>query len=172
MTWRAQLICATFALVAAGRTPTAIAAEPGAHHELDSWLGDWDVFDSAGHLVGTNRIERVLDGAALIEHWRDADGSEGKSWFYFYPPERRWKQVWVTPGFVKEKAQVEAPAESIRFRGEIHARNGRTLLDQTTLTRQPDGSVRQVIEQSADGGRNWQIGFDAIYRRHKPPHTP
>jgi hypothetical protein len=69
-------------------------------------------------------------------------------------------------GAVKEKAQVEdAPAGSVRFRGEIPLRDGRKLLDQTTLTPLPDGRVRQVIEQSNDGGKTWRTVYDAIYVR-------
>ncbi len=146
-------------------------AQPAAtssHHELDFWLGDWEVF-ADGKLDGTNRIERVLDGAALMENWHDVDGHEGKSWFYFYRPENRWKQVWVTDlGGVKEKALVELLANgAVRFRGELPQRDGRKLLDQTTLTPLPDGTVRQVIEQSADGGQTWRTTYDAIYRRRK-----
>lgn len=143
---------------------------PTAHHELDFWLGEWEVF-ADGKLDGTNRIERVLEGAALVENWHDADGHEGKSWFYFYRPENRWKQVWVTDaGGVKEKALVDLlPNGAVRFRGEIPLRDGRKILDQTTLTPNPDGTVRQVIEQSTDGGQSWKVAYDAIYRRKKSP---
>jgi hypothetical protein len=138
-----------------------------AHHELDFWIGDWDVFDQQGHKAGTNRIEKILNGVALLEHWRGVDGHEGKSWFYFYRQENRWKQIWVTDeGFVKEKAFVEKlPNGGTRFRGEIPLRDGRKILDQTTLTPLPNGSVRQVIERSDDGAKTWKVSFDAIYRR-------
>jgi len=141
---------------------------PAAHRELDFWLGEWEVF-ADGKLDGTNRIEKILNGAALIENWHDADGHEGKSWFYFYRPENRWKQVWVTDlGGVKEKALADLlPGGAVRFRGEIPLRAGGKILDQTTLTPLADGTVRQVIEQSADNGRTWKVVYDAIYRRKK-----
>ena len=71
-------------------------------------------------------------------------------------------------GFVKEKAQVDgAPAGSVRFQGVIPLKGGGRLFDRTTLTPLPDGRVRQVIEQSHDGGVTWQTGFDAYYvRKH------
>lgn len=72
---------------------------------------------------------------------------------------------------MKEKAQVESqPDCGIRFRGEIPLKDGRKLLDQTTLTPLPDGRVRQVIEQSLDGGVTWRTGYDACYvRKVKKP---
>lgn len=166
---KTKLLLATLATVAALRAQPPADAKPAGHHELDFWLGEWEVF-AGGKLDGTNRIERVLGGAALIEHWHDVDGHEGKSWFYFYRPENRWKQVWVTDlGGVKEKACSAILTDgSVRFRGEIPLRDGRKVLDQTTLTPLADGTVRQVIEQSTDGGETWQTAYDAIYRRKKP----
>ncbi len=141
-------------------------------HVLDFWVGEWEVFLVTGPKDGDNRIAKLLGGFALQESWTGTDGHEGKSWFYFYRPEKRWKQIWVTDGgFVKEKALVEGQAEGgVRFRGEIPLGDGRELLDQTTLTPLPDGRVRQVIEQSLDGGVTWQTGYDAYYvRRVKKP---
>jgi hypothetical protein len=31
--------------------------------------------------------------------------------------------------------------------------------------RQPDGSVRQIVERSADGGATWKTGIDLHYVR-------
>ena len=139
---------------------------------LDFWVGEWDVFLATGPKDGDNRIEKMLGGFVVQENWTELDGHEGKSWFYYYRPEKRWKQVWVTDGGgVKEKAQVDgAPAGSVRFRGTILLRDGRHLLDQTTLTPLPDGRVRQVIEQSADEGKTWQTVYDAYYV-HKTKKT-
>ena len=139
---------------------------------LDFWVGEWEVFLVTGPKDGDNRIEKMLGGFAVQENWTELDGHEGKSWFYYYRAEKRWKQVWVTDGGgVKEKAQMpDPPAGSVRFRGEIPLRDGRKLLDQTTLTPLPDGRVRQVIEQSTDGGRTWQTVYDAYYvRKIKKP---
>jgi hypothetical protein len=169
--WKATatlfLLCSIVECVSLGVACAETPPQQRGHHELDFWIGDWDVLDQQGHKLGTNRIEEILNGAALLEHWRDVDGHEGKSWFYFYQQENRWKQIWVTDeGFVKEKAFVEKlPDGSTRFRGEIPLHDGRKILDQTTLTPLPDGSVRQVIERSEDGAKTWKISFDAIYRR-------
>ncbi len=138
-------------------------------HALDFWLGEWEVLLVSGPKDGENRIEKLPGGFALQENWIGRDGHEGKSWFYFYRPTKRWKQVWVTDsGSVKEKVQVDgAPAGGVRFRGEIPLNDGRRMLGQTTLTPLPDGRVRQVIEQSLDGGASWQTVYDANYVRKK-----
>jgi hypothetical protein len=142
------------------------------YHILDFWVGDRDV-KVKSELVGTNRISRILKGCAILEEWKDAQGGEGRSLFYYEPSTRRWKQVWVTslataPGGTKEKRLVaHLPDGGTRFQGEIPLASGGVLLDRTTLQPLPDGSVRQLIEASRDGGTTWRVMFDASYHRRK-----
>lgn len=72
------------------------------------------------------------------------------------------------PGGTKEKKLIEAyDGPGVRFRGEIPLAEGGSYLDRTTLTPEPDGSVRQVIQISRDGGESWETTFDAVYRREE-----
>jgi hypothetical protein len=131
---------------------------------LEFWLGRWDVTSREGEFAGRNRIEEVLDGNAVLEHW-DSEYGDGKSLFYAHAPSGEWRQVWIMAnGSVKEKRMVDAPEGEVRFQGTV-VREGRELLDRTTLTPQDDGSVRQLIEASDDGGEHWTPTFDGIYRR-------
>jgi hypothetical protein len=136
-----------------------------AYHALDFWVGEW-VVTADGQVVGHNRIDKVVHGCALIENWTDTMGGEGKSLFYYQRARQDWKQVWVDAGGVKEKHVVGRYEDgSIRFQGELPRANGTFVLDRTTLSPLRDGTVRQVIEQSVDGGKTWVVGFDAIYRK-------
>lgn len=132
---------------------------------MDFWVGEWDVFRTGGGKVGTNRIEKVLGGAALQENWRDAGGGEGKSWFYWMPDKKAWKQVWVTPDSAYKEKVAEPVEGGLLFSGEAVTADGKRYPDRTRLTRQGKSEVRQVIEYSADGGKTWTKAFDAVYRR-------
>jgi hypothetical protein len=136
--------------------------------QLDFWVGEWTVW-SEGQQVGTNVIRKVQSGCAIEEHWTDVEGGTGQSLFYYLPVQDEWRQVWVTPaatvpGGLKEKHQVEAPEDSVRFQGTIQRPGDDPYLDRTTLTALEGGVVRQHIEVSLDGGANWQTTFDAEYR--------
>jgi uncharacterized protein (TIGR02246 family) len=129
-------------------------------HALDFWIGRWDVLQG-GQIVGTNTIESTLNGCAILEHWRDLEGGEGTSLFYYDQSADLWKQVWITDhalslGGTKEKIEQKELTSSsrIRFQG----------IDRTTLTREADGKVRQLIERPVDGGKSWRKTFDAIYQ--------
>jgi hypothetical protein len=147
--------------------PACGAAVRGA---LDFWVGDW-IVTVGRERAGTDRVERVSKGAAIIERWTDTDGGEGTSLFTFDPYACTWHQLWITDmpervGGLKHKDLVAvAPGGGVRFQGTYPGRKAITVLDRTTLTPLRDGTVRQVIETSTDGGATWQNGFDAIYTR-------
>jgi uncharacterized protein (TIGR02246 family) len=131
-------------------------------HALDFWIGNWEV-SQGGQLDGTDTVEATLNGCAVLEHWRDVEGGEGSSLFYYDPSADVWKQVWVTDqalrlGGMKEKIEQKELTSSSRIRFE-------GVLDRTTLTREADGKVHQLIERRADDGRTWRTTFDAIYQR-------
>jgi len=167
------LLLAACAVASAQPSSAAHACEKDpAYHKLDFWLGHWDVVDPQdGTMGGTNFIEKILDGCALIENWHELDprGADGKSLFYYQKATHRWKQVWVTAaGPIKEKRLIEEFKDGgVRFQGEIPRPDGSSYLDRTTLTPLPRDRVRQVIEISRDGGRTWETTFDAEYRRPK-----
>ena len=141
--------------VAASPAPATLAV-------LDFWLGRWSVRTRDGEHAGTDHVERVLDGFAVIEHWQGVAGEEGKSLFYFDRSAGTWRQVWVIEGYVKEKSLVLDEPGRVRFEGIAHA-DGAAFPDRTTLTALPDGGVGQLIEHSLDGGVTWKTSFDAVY---------
>jgi hypothetical protein len=172
---RCLLAVALFALPAATLAQDVEAGEPVCRtgdiaKSLDFWVGEWRVVSRDGTTeYGTNRIERVLDGCAVFEHWRSQRGGEGKSLFYFDAHEQEWTQVWVTPdttrpGGLKVKHLVARFGDGgVRFQGSYSWHEGRMVLDRTTLTPEADGKVRQLIEVSLDGGESWEMTFDATY---------
>jgi len=139
------------------------------YHKLDFWVGTWDVYDNHdGTLNGRDVVEKIVGGCAIVESWKEADGSgEGKSLFYYQSAKKQWKQVWVTDaGPIKEKQLIEEmKGGGVRFQGEIPHRDGKSHMDRTTLTPLAGGRVHQAIEISRDGGKNWETVFDAEYRR-------
>ena len=164
-----SVLCAT---PAGAQTPSASAPGPCAsdttYHPFDFWVGSWSVRDSTGRLLGSDVVSPIVGGCAFVELWRDADGSEGQSLFYYATDQRRWKQVWVTPeassvgGFKEKRLVARFPNGGVRFQGELVG--PRTIVfDRTTLTPVTGGRVHQVIEISRDGGTTWLVTFDAVY---------
>ena len=136
--------------------------------QLDFWIGTWEVYNPRGQLVGHNRIEKSLNGCMLLEHWIGIQGSEGKSINYYDPRERKWRQQWVgSTGYIINYTG-EFKKGAMHLQGENISKDGSIQLSRMTLTPKDDGTVRQLIEQSPDAGKTWNIWFDGLY---KPTNT-
>ncbi len=142
------------------------------YHAFDFWVGDWDVY-MGRQAVGSNRIERIEHGCALLESWTDGYGGTGKSLNDFDPVDGKWRQSWVDEAgsIVHYEGGIEGGA--MRMKGWSHAA-GAAQLARATWTPRPDGSVRQVLERSSDGGKTWNVAFDAVYvkKGSPPPAAP
>ena len=139
------------------------ACEAPGHHQLDFWLGRWEVW-SDGEKVAESRIERSPEGCAIVEHYRQPDGFTGTSLNFRDPMLHRWRQSWTdSMGGVGEFTGTAAEGE-MAFTGETHRPDGTRVMRRMTLTRLADGSVRQLSLASTDGGVTWKPHYDFVYR--------
>jgi tetratricopeptide (TPR) repeat protein len=134
------------------------------HRAFDFWIGEWDLFNPQGQQVGSNSIQKILNGCVIYENWTSArSGYFGKSFNYFAPSIGKWRQNWVdgAGGIVWYEGEVKDGV--MHFTGESISMDGSIQLARVTLTPLPDGRVHHVIEQSADDGKTWSIYFDGLY---------
>ncbi|MGH9651831.1 MAG: hypothetical protein ACRD3I_15365 [Terriglobales bacterium] len=139
-------------------------------HQFDFWIGDWEVFNSQGQLIAHNKIEVVAGGFALLENWEvlpALGGATGKSLNSYKRTTRQWQQYWVgSGGRTTEYKGGLVDGKMVMVAEQVQA-SGTTFLTRGTWTPNADGTVRQQFENSNDGGKTWQPGFDGLYRRKK-----
>lgn len=149
------------------QTPPPPPPLPPESHQFDFWIGEWDVTTPDGKPAGSSRIEQIANGAGLLENWTGypvPSGGNGKSLNAYNQAKKQWQQFWVGGGGgVLELAGGLIDGNMV-MTGE-HAVRGRHLTERITWTPNPDGSVRQHWEQSADGGKTWTTAFDGLYRK-------
>lgn len=134
------------------------------YRQFDFWLGEWHVYNPAGTRVGTNHVEKMLEGCALQENWTSAGGIQGKSTNYLDPANGNWIQVWVSQGGDNIYYEGVFKDGGMHFQGESVDREGTRSLSRMLIAPMGDtGKVRQVIETSTDGGITWSVGFEGIY---------
>jgi hypothetical protein len=142
--------------------------EPVETSQFDFWVGEWEVLDPEGRVVGHNSITRLLGGRALSERWSGAGGVGGASLSSWDAARGRWHQTWMDStgstllldGGLVDGAMVlegDAPDDEDASRQQRHR-----------ITWTPgDGEVRQVWEVSDDGS-TWSVAFDGRYRPAPP----
>lgn len=144
------------------------------YKEFDFWLGEWEVRNAAGQLLGRNRISKRHGGCVVLEEWEGAAGGSGSSFNVYDQPTKQWHQFWVD-GTGTNWLSSDKQGNPVTLRGGI--RDGAMVLashpdtlpsiGQTRVTFRPlpDGGVRQTFEGSTDGGKTWTVSFDGFYRK-------
>jgi hypothetical protein len=158
------LLAALLAAAAPSQAPSSTPARQDCtapeHRQFDFWLGDWDVV-AGGKPAGRNRISADLGGCVLVEQWTSARGNRGTSLNFHDRSTRTWRQVWMDD-------QGNALLLEGTFRdGEMVLESTRGAIRQRITWRaNPDGTVRQLWEQSRDGAA-WTTAFDGLYTRRR-----
>lgn len=138
------------------------------YRQFDFWVGEWEVRNPDGDLVGRNTVRRILGGCVLHESWTGTDGSTGESFNIYDARAGAWHQTWVDNSGLLLELNGELAGDAMVLRGELPAPDGGASLQRITWTPADDGSVRQLWERSTDGAASWSTVFDGIYRRVGP----
>jgi hypothetical protein len=136
-------------------------------HQFDFWIGDWEVKTPDGKPAGTNRVDRVIGGCAIQEHWVGVRGMIGTSLNMYVPSTKRWHQTWIDDrgtlllldGAYQDGAMV------LTGEGKPGASSSKPSRERITWSRLDGGDVRQLWEQSLDGGATWKVVFDGRYHK-------
>jgi len=123
--------------------------------QLDFWIGEWDVRDPKGNLVGHSSIQPILNGCVVLENWAGTLGGSGKSMNFWDKQHRRWQQTWVDDRGNVTEYTGQLAGGSMRYATD----DGQRL----TFTPLPGGRVRQLAEATTDGGKSWSIRYDLVY---------
>ncbi len=149
-----------FAAVLSALMPCNTAA----YRQFDFWLGEWEVQNPQGQVVGQNTITALLDGCMLFEDWTGLGGSKGVSINYYDHRDGSWTQTYrdntgniaTWPnliGGLREEAMTLETAPGV------------SPMSRWVWTKVNDDKVRQMAEVSTDEGETWSIVWDSYYIR-------
>src|SRR6266446_9375001 len=65
------------------------------YRQVEFWIGDWDVYERESARGAHVRVDRILDGCVLREHY-DNTGAVGESFTIYDVARKLWHQTWVT----------------------------------------------------------------------------
>ena len=149
-------------------TPAAAPCVAPIYHQFDFWIGNWNVTEN-GKPAGSNRIDRLLEGCALMENWVGVDGSRGHSLNFYDSRRGVWQQTWIdnSAGTLNLSGRFTG-GHMVLTGSSSDPKTHAQRIDRITWTPYPDGTVRQLWDQSADAGRTWKVVFDGRYTRKAP----
>jgi len=135
------------------------------YRQFDFWVGEWSVTVPSGKVAGTNRIESILGGCALQEHWSGSQGGSGTSLNMWNSTDSTWRQVWIDASGSLLELSGALKGNQMVLSGRATGPGGGTVLNRITWTPVGEGKVRQLWESSSDDGTTWTVQFDGLYAR-------
>lgn len=134
--------------------------------KFDFWVGEWNVYNPQKNKVGESRIEKILNGAVILENWSGGSGFQGKSFNHYLMGSNMWIQYWVdqSSSRIYFEGNFDDVQNAMVFNEKIEAGSDKPNRRLTFFNVSTD-SVRQFSQLSSDQGRNWSVEYDFIYVR-------
>jgi len=134
------------------------------NRQFDFWVGEWTVENPQGQRAGTSSVQLILGDCVVFENWSGAGGGDGKSFNFYNAQKGKWQQTWVDAVGGAIEFTGEYKDGKMLYTAETVAQNTKTLHRLTFFNLSPT-RVRQLWEQSTDGGKVWTVAFDGMYVR-------
>lgn len=142
--------------------PCAHLAE---NRQFDFWVGEWNVRAPEGSPAGQSSITVENGDCWIHEHWVSAVMGKGESFNFYNPTTKKWHQTWVDDQGGIAEFDGEFRDGAMRMEGYRQGMANDRIPARLTLTPQQDGTVRQLGENSTDGGKTWTVLYDFVYAR-------
>lgn len=137
-------------------------------HQLDFWVGEWDLtYAQDGKPAHSrNRVTKILAGCAVLEEFDGAPGTPlaGRSVSMYDARAARWKQVWVDNSGAW--LDFEGGLEDGRMVFSREARkDGKRFLQRMVFDDVTREGLTWRWQRSDDGGARWKTLWEIAYRR-------
>lgn len=134
------------------------------HRDFAFWLGEWEVFNPAGNIAGTNFVRPLLDGCLVEENWTGAGGFQGRSMNAYDAASGTWSQYWIDQGATHLRLEGGLVDGNMVLQGPRAFTPTLPVIDRITWTPEPDGDVRQFWDLSVDDGETFPfVIFNGTY---------
>ena len=136
------------------------------HKQFDFWIGEWEVYDTAGTRLGENTITKLEDNCLLSEHWVGAKGYTGRSYNFFNTKDSTWNQLWLDNAGGHLKLNGRLIGEKMILKSELlKGQQVDWYYNQITWTPLKDGAVEQLWEIFDKENSLIMVAFKGIYRK-------
>ena len=135
------------------------------YRQFDFWLGDWDLVGADGKKTADDKVVMVLGGCGVQENWTGTKSGQGLSFSAYDPATKRWHQTLMDDGGAVLNLEGEFAEGKMILVGTRPSQKdkGVTITHRIAWTPQPNHSVKQVWENSTNGGRTWRLVSEGTY---------
>lgn len=161
------LAVALFSAVGAIAVPAAAraACTSAPYHQFDFFVGQWNVYDAKGHSVGSDLVEKRLNGCVVYERYTNPDRSVGIGLSGYQAKLGTWHQDFMRDdGLVVLLDGTAGRLAAMVMSGQDFPADGSRRLDRGIWV-----VHGKVVEEtwlvSTDGGKTWKTQFHGFFHR-------
>ena len=150
------------------QAPNTKPCSDKAYYQFDFWIGNWNVFNSEGKLIGENHIKSMPNACAIQENWTSTNGNSlGTSYSYYDISDKKWHQLWIdNKGFVLETNGSYKNNEMI-LTSEVVQNQKQPYYNKIIWKKNNNGSVTQIWQYLSPDHKLIKEAFKGIYKRKK-----
>ncbi len=136
------------------------------YSQFDFWEGDWNVYDTSGKLIGTNKLVKMQNNCVMQENWASKTSkNKGTSYNYYNKVDDSWNQVWIdNSGFSLVLKGKLIDGKMVLKSDLIKGKKG-NFYNRVTWSKNKDNSVIQVWEYLNSDGEIISEAFRGIYKK-------
>jgi hypothetical protein len=136
------------------------------HNEFNFWVGNWNVYDTQGKLIGTNNILKMQRNCVMQENWESkTSANKGTSYNYVNLVDNTWNQLWVDNNGFSLELKGNLKNGSMVLKSELVKNQQGEYYNRVTWTPNKDGSITQLWEILSTEGKVIQEAFRGIYKK-------
>lgn len=150
------------------QAPAAAGCQGPEYRQFDFWVGDWDAFDVGDPKtkVARARVDLILDGCVLREDYQATNGLRGQSFSIYDASRKVWHQSWVTNRGKLLVIEGKFRDGEMVLSGVENTTDGKTKQVRGTWKAVAEG-VRETAFVSTNDGKDWELWFDLVFRKHQ-----
>jgi Tetratricopeptide repeat len=135
--------------------------------KFDFWVGEWNVYNPQDQKTGDSKIEKILNGAVILENWTGVNGYTGKSFNHYDMNNEKWVQYWIdqNSSSIYFEGNYDSTKNAIVFYSYDHAKDESPYIRMLTFFDIAPDTVRQFSQRSTDKGESWSTEYDFTYVR-------
>lgn len=144
---------------------TPAACTSPAYHQFDFFVGQWKVYDEKGHFLGSDDVEKRVNGCAIDERYTNPDGSVGIGLSGFQAKLGTWHQDFMGDnGIVVLLDGAKTDRAAMVMSGQDFPADGTRRLDRGIWVVH-GAVVEETWLVSTDRGKTWKTQFHGFFHR-------
>lgn len=161
-------VISTFFSIITAQTTVKKPCSSIEYSQFDFWVGNWNVYNDKGALIGVNNIVKMTNACTIQENWTSKTSkSKGTSYNYFNKIDNSWNQVWIDNSGFSLILKGKFEKGKMILNSEIIKSKKGSYRNQIIWEKKKDNSVVQIWNYINENGKVIKEVFKGLYKKRE-----